>query len=118
MSSQRGDPRFAPRLPRPLGLATNIGRAISISAPTAMMVRMIVTLVRNSRAVMKCLPFAILEAESSTRTDDSLIFLSGFAERSAMTHNRICGSLFWGEHAMMRRSRFVVSFVVVLAGVV
>src|SRR6266566_4916947 len=88
-------PRFAPRLPRAHGLATNIGRAVSISAPMAMIVRMIVTLVRNSRAVMKCLPFAILEAASSATTDDYLIFLSGFAERSAMTHNRICGSLFW-----------------------
>src|SRR3954465_300931 len=34
-----------------------------------------------------------------------------------MTHNRICGSLFWGEHTMMLRSPFAVSLVVVLAGV-
>src|SRR5438045_8838580 len=79
-------PRFAPRLPRALGPATNIGSAVSISAPMAMMVRMIVTLVRNSRAVMKCLLLAILEAARSATTEDSLIFLSVLAALIGRAH--------------------------------
>jgi hypothetical protein len=40
-------PRFAPRLPFLQGLAANIGTAISISDPTAITARMMVTLFRN-----------------------------------------------------------------------
>jgi len=44
--------RFAMRRPCRHGPATNIGTAVSMSAPTAMTVRMRLMLTRNSRAVM------------------------------------------------------------------
>src|SRR5262245_45566220 len=69
-------PRFAARRPPFHGLARAIGTAVSSNAPIAITLRMIVTLVRKSRALIGSSSlFRMLEGRSATDTDNYLIFL-------------------------------------------
>src|SRR6266496_2937480 len=72
-------PRFAARRSRFHGGSANIGTAVSSSAASAMIARMIVTFVRKSRAVI-VVPstlLVIVEGLRARRTDKYLTSVSG-----------------------------------------
>src|SRR5262245_6694506 len=70
--------RFAVRRPCRHGLARNIGTAVSSKAPIAITLRMMVTLVKKSRALIGSSSLiGILEARSAPQSDNYLIFMSG-----------------------------------------
>src|SRR5262245_55202544 len=105
-------PRLAARRSRFQALAANIGTPVSSSAPTAITVRMMVTLVRKSRALIRSSsPLAIVEAQSSAASDKYLTFLSGSSQARAMTHNED------GRHAMIRKS-FVAATLMTAAAII
>src|SRR5262245_30734012 len=79
--------RFAVRRPCLHDPVTNIGTAVSISAPMAITDTMMATLFRKSRALMNTSRQVILEVASSATTDEYLIFLSGSSAASAVSHN-------------------------------